>query len=161
VVLTFVPLYVVRVLGSTLVAAGILLSLRGATRVVVPPLSGPMIARLSCSRGLVVSIIVMDASIALFPFAPTVEWVGALIVVFTVGNALFSPILKEGVTDTASDDHRAGVVTGMYVFQFGGEALTPAVFGAVLAVMGFEPLFFTAAAFVASYAFLVAVFSDD
>lgn len=159
VVLTFVPLLAVRTLGSTLVAAGAVLSARGAARVVVPPFSGPLTERLSRERGLVGSLGVMTGSLALFPIAPSILWVGVLVVLFIAGNALFSPILKEGVTDAASDDRRAGIVTSMYVFQFGGEAIAPAVFGLVLGAAGFDALFLAAAGIVAGYTLLVAVHS--
>lgn len=155
VVLTFVPLFVVRELGSTLTAAGLVISLRGATRTIVPPLSGPVTARLSRKQGLISSLLVMAGSTALLPFAPRVEWVGALVVCYIAANALYSPILKEGVTTIASDDHRAGIVTSMYVFQFGGEAIAPAAFGLVLATLGFEPLFLGGALVIGVYTVLI------
>lgn len=155
VVLTFVPLFVVRELGSTLTAAGLVISARGAARTVVPPLAGPLTARLSRKQGLVGSLLVMAASTAVIPIAPTIVWVGVLVVLFIGGNALYSPILKEGVTASVGDDHRAGIVTSMYVFQFAGEAVAPAAFGVVLATLGFQPLFLAGAAVVAIYALAV------
>lgn len=155
VILTFVPLFVVRELGATLAAAGLVIALRGAARVVVPPFAGPLTGRFSRYHGLLFSLSIMTVSIALIPFTRAVVWTGILVLTYIAGNALYSPILKEGVTDEATGDRRAGVVTSMYVFQFGGEALTPVIFGVILAVSGFEGLFVGAALVVLSYTVLV------
>lgn len=103
----------------------------------------------------------MAVATAGIPFAPSVVWVGVLVVVYIAGNAQYSPILKEGVTGAASDDHRAGVVTGMYVFQFTGEAVAPDAFGLIIGGLGFGPLFLAGAAVIAGYAALIGVFFTD
>lgn len=157
-ILTFVPLFAVRVLGSSLTAAGAVLSARGVARLFLPPISGPIINYLTRKWGLLVALGVSMTSTALIPFAPTIGWVALLIGLYTAGDALFSPMLKEAVTSASTDDHRAGVVNSMYVFQFGGEALAPVFFGAVLAVTGFGEIFFVAGLTIGIYAIAIVVF---
>lgn len=150
-VLTFVPLFAVRVLDASLVEAGLVLSARGVARLVLPPFSGVVTGRFSRTAGLVGALAVGAVSCALVPFASTVLWVGVLVFGFTVGDAFISPLLKDAVASRASDDRRAGVINSLYVFQNGGEAVSPAVFGVVLAAGGFVPVFLLGAAVFAGY----------
>jgi MFS family permease len=156
-VLTFVPLFAVRTLDASLVEAGLVLSARGVARLVLPPFSGVLTGRLSRTGGLAGALAVGGASCALVPFAPSVLWAGALVFGFTVGDAFVSPLLKDAVASRAGDDHRAGVINSMYVFQNGGEAVAPALFGVVLAAGGFPPVFLLGAAVMAAYLLAVLV----
>jgi MFS family permease len=150
-VLTFVPLFAVRSLDASLVEAGLVLSARGVARLVLPPFAGVVTGRFSRLGGLAGALAVGGASCALVPFAPGVVWAGVLVFGFTVGDALVSPLLKDAVASRASGDHRAGVINSMYVFQNGGEAVSPALFGVVLAAGGFVPVFLLGAAVMAVY----------
>ena len=154
-VLTFVPLFAVRSLDASLVEAGLVLSARGVARLVLPPFAGVVTGRFSRPSGLAGALAVGGASCALVPFAPGVLWAGVLVFGFTVGDALVSPLLKDAVASRAGDDHRAGVINSMYVFQNGGEAVSPALFGVVLAVGGFVPVFLLGAAVMAVYLLVV------
>ena len=154
-VLTFVPLFAVRSLDASLVEAGFVLSARGVARLVLPPFAGVVTDRFSRRRGLAGALAVGAASCALVPFAPSVLWAGVAVFGFTVGDALVSPLLKDAVASRAGSDHRAGVINSMYVFQNGGEAVSPALFGVVLAVGGFVPVFLLGAAVMVVY--LIAV----
>ena len=150
-VLTFVPLFAVRVLDASLVEAGFVLSARGVARLVLPPFSGVVTQRLSRKVGLVGAFTVSAASCALVPFAPSVLWAGALVFGFTVGDSFVSPLLKDAVANRASDEHRGGVINSLYVLQNGGDTVAPAVFGVVLVLAGFGAVFWLAAAVVAGY----------
>ena len=154
-VLTFVPLFAVRVLDASLVEAGLVLSARGVARLLLPPLAGVVTGRFSRTAGLAGALGIGAVSCALVPFAPTVLWAGVLVFGFTVGDAFVSPLLKDAVASRAGDDHRAGVINSMYVCQNGGEAVSPAAFGVVLAAGGFVPVFLLGAAVFVGY--LVAV----
>lgn len=154
-VLTFVPLFAVRVLDASLVEAGLVLSARGVARLLLPPFAGVVTGRFSRTAGLAGALGIGAVSCALVPFAPTVLWAGVLVFGFTVGDAFVSPLLKDAVASRAGDDHRAGVINSMYVCQNGGEAVSPAVFGVVLAAGGFVPVFLLGAAVFVGY--LVAV----
>jgi len=150
-VLTFVPLFAVRALDASLVEAGFVLSARGIARLVLPPFAGVVTGRFSRTGGLVGALAVGAASCALVPFAPSVPWAGVAVFGFTVGDAFVSPLLKDAVATRAGDDHRAGVINSMYVFQNGGEAVSPALFGVVLAVGGFVPVFLLGGGVMAGY----------
>jgi MFS family permease len=150
-VLTFVPLFAVRTLDASLVEAGFVLSARGVARLVLPPFSGVVTGRFSRTGGLVGALAVGAASCALVPFAPGVLWAGVLVFGFTVGDSFVSPLLKDAVASRAGNDHRAGVINSMYVLQNGGEAVSPALFGLVLAAGGFEPVFLLGAAVMVVY----------
>lgn len=157
-ILTFVPLFAVRVLGSTLAAAGAVLSARGIARLFLPPISGPITGFFNRKLGILLALTTSMLSTALIPFAPSIIWIAVFIGIYTAGDALFSPMLKEAVTSASSDDHRAGVVNTMYVFQFGGEALAPVFFGVILAVWGFREIFLLAGFTIFVYAVGIAVF---
>lgn len=150
-VLTFVPLFAVRVLDASLVEAGLVLSARGVARLLLPPFAGVVTGRFSRTGGLAGALGIGAASCALVPFAPTVLWAGVLVFGFTVGDAFVSPLLKDAVASRAGDDHRAGVINSMYVCQNGGEAVSPAAFGIVLAAGGFVPVFLLGGAVFATY----------
>lgn len=157
-VLTFVPLFAVRILGSTLAAAGAVLSARGIARLILPPVSGTITGWFNRKVGILVALTTSMISTALIPFAPSILWIAILIAVYTAGDALFSPMLKEAVTTASTDEHRAGVVNTMYVFQFGGEAIAPVFFGAILSIAGFQELFVVAGATIAVYVIAIGLF---
>lgn len=158
-VLTFVPLFAVRVLDASLVEAGLVLSARGVSRLVLPPFAGVVTARFSRTGGLAGALAVGALSCALVPFAPSVVWAGVAVFGFTVGDSLVSPLLKDAVASRAGDDRRAGVINSMYVLQNGGEAVSPALFGVVLAATGFVPLFLLGAGVMVVYLVAVLLFA--
>lgn len=150
-VLTFVPLFAVRTLDASLVEAGFVLSARGVARLVLPPFSGVVTGRFSRTGGLAGALAISAVSCALVPFAPTIVWAGVFVFGFTVGDSFISPLLKDAVANRAGPDHRAGVINSMYVFQNGGEAVAPVLFGVVLAAGGFVPVFLLGAAVIVVY----------
>jgi sugar phosphate permease len=92
------------------------------------------------------------------PFSPSIVWIGLILFGYAVGDSFFSPLLKDAVANYAPDERRAGVINAFFIFQNGGEMVAPAVFGAVLAVIGFSGVFFTMAGVVAVYTVAVIVF---
>lgn len=151
-IVTYVPLYAARTLGTGLALAGGALAVRGLVRIVVAPLAGPLTALVPRRAAMLAALGLTALAPVLLVAAPSILAVGALVGVYTVGDALFSPLLKDTITSRAADADRAGVVTGMYVFQNGASALAPAALGAILAVAGFGPLFMATALVPVAYA---------
>lgn len=160
-VITFVPLFAVRTLDASFAEAGALLSLRGVAYILVAPLAGPIVGTVSTRWALVIALGLGAVTTALLPFAPTVVWAGVAVLAYSVTDAVFSPVIKDAVTDAAADSARAGVVGGMNVLKYGAQSASPAFFGAVLAVAGFESLFLVGAAILATYAGVVAVLGRE
>ena len=156
--LTFIPLFAVRVFDATLVEAGLVLSARGAARLVFPPLSGIVTARFSRRFGVLGSLVIIGASAAAMPFSPSIVGLGAILFGYSIGDSFLSPLLKDAVANHATEERRAGVINSFFIFQNSGEMVAPAFFGAVLAVIGFTGVFFVMAAVVAIYIAAVVVF---
>lgn len=155
-VITFAPLFAVRVLGASFAEAGAVLALRGFASIGVSPLAGSITSRLSHRRALLLSTSLSGVSVALVPLSPSLVGLGALVVLYSVGDAVFSPVIKDAVTTAASDEYRSGVVGGMQLLKYAAQTASPAAFGLVLAAAGFDTLFF-AAAFVSGL-YVLAVF---
>lgn len=156
--LTFVPLFAVRTLDATTFTAGLALSMRGIARIVIAPVTGTVLTAVSRKWALIGSLVVSAAGTALIPLSSTVIWLGLLVGVFGLGDALFTPVHRDTLTQLASEERRAGVVDGMIVFRQIGTTASPVVFGAVLAAVGFDALFVLAGAVFAVYAVVVMAF---
>ncbi len=156
--LTFIPLFAVRVFDASLVEAGFVLSARGAARLIFPPLSGIITERFSRRYGVIGALVIIGGSAAAMPFAPSIVWLGVILFGYSIGDSFFSPLLKDAVANHATDERRAGVITSFFIFQNTGEMVAPAFFGVVLTVIGFSGVFFSAAAVVAIYAVAAIVF---
>lgn len=159
-IITFVPLFAVRTLDASFAVAGALLSLRGVAPIIVAPLAGPLVGVVSRRWALVGSLLLGAASTALLPFAPGVLWLGAVVLFYSVGDAVFSPVIKDAVTDAAPTASRAGLISGMNVLKYAAQTSSPVFFGLVLAVAGFEWLFLLGAAVLVAYAAIVAALVD-
>jgi MFS family permease len=157
-VLTFVPLFAVRSLGATAFAAGLALSMRGFVRILLAPFAGLALTVTSRRLALVSALAISAVGAAAIAASPSVWWLWVLVGVYGVGDALFTPIHRDAVTDLASAERRAGVVNGMVVFRQLGASVAPVAFGAVLAVAGFKPVFVLAAGIFAAYAAVVFLF---
>lgn len=156
--LTFIPLFAVRGFGVSVALAGMVLSVRGIVYIIIGPVSGKVVERFSRREVLIGSMLLSAISIVLMPFSPSIVWLAGLFGVYTVGDSLFSPAIKDTVTAIASDEHRGGIVSGMNMFKYGGQASSPAVFGIVLGILGFESIFFISSAIAIIYALLVMVY---
>ena len=156
-VLTFVPLFAVRSLGATAFAAGLALSMRGLARIAIAPFAGLALTVTTRRIALFGALAVSAVGAMAISVAPSVLWLWLLVGVYGVGDALFTPIHRDAVTDLASGERRAGVVNGMVVFRQAGASAAPVAFGAVLAVAGFEAVFLAAGAVFAAYAAVVLV----
>lgn len=159
-VVAFVPLFAVRTLGASLFAAGVILSIRGIASIVVSPTLGLLVATFSRKAVLVGSFAIAAAGIVAIPGAPNVGWLAVGFAAYSVGDALASPIVKDTVTDTASETHRAGVVGGLTMLKNAGQAIGPAIFGAVIAVSSIATAFLVGAVVAALYGVLLFVTLD-
>lgn len=149
-VLTFVPLFAVRVLGASVFAAGVLLSIRGVAYVVVSPTSGVVVDRVGRKAALV-GAMCLTVSVLAIPFAPTLPVLAAVVLTYFVGDALFDPVMKGTVTTLGRPEYLAGVVNSLYALKRTGQAVSPVFFGGVLAVSGYEALFVSAGVVVLAY----------
>lgn len=166
-VVTFIPLFAVRSLGVSVFAAGLLLSVRGAVRIVSAPLSGVAVARLSRRWALVGTLALVAVSVLLMPILPAVATgipplvtLAVLMGGYSAGEALFNPVLNDTVVGLASDGRRGGVVNTISVFKNVASAASPAFFGLVLTATDFGTLFLIAAVVPVGYAMLVLVRFD-
>jgi hypothetical protein len=57
-------------------------------------------------------------------------------VLFGVGDAIFDPLVNDGVTSMVAARNRNGVVGGLRVLKEAGKTAAPALLGAVLALAG-------------------------
>lgn len=153
---TFVPLFAVRVLGASLFEAGVLLSLQGVAYVFVSPLAGRVVSQITRKWALGGSFLLCAGSLVSIPLAPSVMSLGGLVITYTIGDAIFDPVMKDAVTSLSRPEYRAGVVNGLYVFKRVAQTLSPAAFGGVLVLAGFSELFVLAGLIAAAY---VIVFS--
>lgn len=149
--ITFIPLFAVRVFGASFAQAGAVLSARGVAYIVVSPLSGAVVAGFSRKQVLIGALLLSACAVLLMPFAPDVLWLGVLLGIYTVGDSLFSPVIKDSVTALASDERRGGIVSTMNTLKYAGQTAAPAFFGVVLAVLGFDYIFYIAVVVAVTY----------
>ena len=154
-VITFVPLFAVRVLGASFAEAGAILALRGVASVIISPMTGSITTRFDHRWALLLSLVLSGASVAVLPLVPSLFVLGALVATYSVGDAIFSPVIKDAVTHATEDQYRSGVVGGMQLLKYGAQTASPAFFGLVLALSSFDALFWIAAAVSATYALAV------
>ena len=159
--ITFVPLFAVRILGASLAQAGAVLSARGVAYIVVSPLSGAVVAQLSRKQVLIGSLLLSGGAVLLMPFTPSVLMLGILLGIYTVGDSLFSPVIKDSVTALASDERRGGIVGAMNTLKYAGQTSAPAFFGVVLAVLGFDYIFYIAVVVAVTYSGILLLVIDQ
>ena len=159
--ITFVPLFAVRVLGASFAQAGAVLSARGIAYIVVSPLSGAVVARLSRKQVLIGALVLSGSTVLVMPFAPGILWLGVLLGIYTVGDSLFSPVIKDSVTAIATDERRGGIVSAMNTLKYAGQTAAPAFFGIVLALLGFDFIFYIAAVVAVTYSVLLLLVIDE
>lgn len=160
-VMTFVPLFAVQALGISLAAAGTVLSIRGVVSFVVSPFTGSLSERLSRKWVLIGSMLVSTAGIVLIAAAPNLLLLGVAMGVYSVGDALFSPAVKDALTTAATDENRSGIIGGMQLVKYTGQTASPALLGLVLAVTTFSVVFSIAAAITGVYALVVFALFDS
>jgi MFS family permease len=159
-VMTFVPLFAVRSFGASSFQAGLLLSLIGLGRVLISPLAGPLVERTSRRTVLLGSNLVVVVGTGVMAFSSSFRVLAVTTGIYALGAVLFVPTLNDSVVAMASDEHRAGTVSGMNVFKNAAMATSPAILGVVLAVSGFQTVFLVTALVAALYAAL-ATFTLD
>lgn len=155
-VLTFIPLFAVRVLDASFAAAGSVLAARGIAYILVSPASGAIVNRFSRKEVLIGSLLLSSGSIISMAFAPSVIWVAIFVGSYTVGDSLFSPVIKDSVAALASDGQRGGIISTMNLLKYAGQASSPTFFGIIVAVSGFPQVFYIAAGIATIYAIILA-----
>lgn len=154
-ILTFVPLFAVDSLAASVFIAGAVLSARGVARIVLSPATGWVLTYISRKTALVGSLLITVVGTGLIGFAPSVLWLGGLVGLFGVGDALFTPVHRDAITDYSSDERRGGVVSGMLTLRQLGTTLSPPAFALVLVGAGYVWLFLLAGATYLLYAVAV------
>lgn len=160
-ILTFVPLFAVDSLEATVFLAGAVLSARGVARIVLSPATGWFLTYVSRKTALVGSLVITVVGTGLIGFAPSILWLAGLIGLFGVGDALFTPVHRDAITDRSSDERRGGVVSGMLILRQLGTTVSPPLFGLVLVVAGFDWIFLLAGLVYLAYAIAVIAFYRD
>lgn len=160
--LTYVPLFAVDSLGATVFLAGMVLAARGIARIVLSPATGTLLQYVSRRTALTGSLAVTALGLGLIGVSSSILWLGVLVAIFGIGDALFTPVHRDAITDLASEQRRGGVVSGMLILRQLGSTLSPPAFGLVLVFADFTTLFVLAAVVYAAYAVVVLVwFSPD
>lgn len=154
-VLTFVPLYAARVLDASPFVIGLIVSMRGAARVLVAPFTGAVLVATSHRLAIATSLLFAAVCVLLLPVAPNVYWLGALVMGYSAGDSLFFPVQQDAITSIASDDHRAGMVSSASFLRKVGATVAPVTFGAILALRGFSPIFAVASLVLVGYVVMV------
>jgi MFS family permease len=161
VLMTFIPLFVVRDFGVSPFVAGLLLSLRGAIRVVFSPLTGVVSERFGRNYSLYGSFGLVAVSVAIVTAAQGLGWVVVAIGVFSLGDATAVPLLNNTITNLVDGEQRAGIVSFMNTFKILANAAAPVAFGVVLSLAGYRTMFLTGVAVVLVYGtVLVVVLSE-
>lgn len=143
--LTFVPLFAVRSLDASFAAAGSVLAARGIAYILISPMSGIAVRRFSRKQVLIGALFLSGGSIVAMPLASSVLWLALLLGLYTFGDSMFSPVIKDSVAGLASDKRRGGIISTMNLLKYGGQTVSPTFFGFVLAIGGFAPVFYIAA----------------
>jgi MFS family permease len=151
-VVTFLPVYAVRELGTSGVVAGLLLSAMGASRTAVASFAGTFVSRVTRRRAVPLALAGAGASTAVLAASQAVWVLGVASTGYGASTALFTPVLNDSVTSMASDERRASVVNAMELSKTVAIAAAPTVFGVILAVAGFQVVFAVAAVMTVGYA---------
>lgn len=159
-ILTFVPLFAVDSLGATVFLAGAVLSARGVARIVLSPATGWILTYVSRKTALFGSLVVTVIGTGLIGLSPSVIALAGLIGLFGIGDALFTPVHRDAITDLASEQRRGGVVSGMLILRQLGTTISPPFFGLVLVVASFSTIFFLAALIYLLYGVTILLFFD-
>ncbi|MDX1745952.1 MAG: MFS transporter, partial [Halobacteriales archaeon] len=155
VIKTFVPLFAVAVLGVSVFRAGLLLTLYGVIRVISSPFAGSAVALLGRKRTLVFGMGAIVVGIGLLAISPDLYTVGLFVVIYTLGEAFFDPVLNDTIAQYASTSQRGGLLSGLNALKNLAAAVAPAVFGLVIALVGFRNMFVIAAIVPVLYVALV------
>jgi MFS family permease len=158
--LTIVPLLAAQRLGATPAVLGLALSVVGLVRVVVSPFSGALVERVSRKVAFALTMGVVALSMGLLSAVPNVPAMVGALVVFSVGMALFNPVLNDTITATATAETRAGVVSTVQTAKAVANTASPALFTLLLSLAGFAVVFLTAAGIALAYVGVVALVLD-
>lgn len=110
-------------------------------RIIVPPLAGTVTSVVRRETAMVGTRGIIARSMVLLTVAPNIVVVAVLVGPYTIGDALFSRLLKDGLTTHAASSDRAGIVAGIYFFQTVAAALAPVLLGVALVSGEFWHLF--------------------
>lgn len=154
--ITFVPIFAIRVLGTTPFLAGLVVAMSGI-RIVLSPTAGWWVSRFTRRGTLLLTVGIQSVCFALVPFVPDIWTLMGLAILFGIGDSLLDPVVNDATTSFVADENRNGIVGGLRVLKEGGKTAAPAVLGAVLAAAGYTMVFFAMVVVVVLYGGAVAV----
>lgn len=154
---TFLPVFVVVSVGAPVTAAGTLLGVYGAARLVVAPLSGSVMARVGRKRTMLLGTGFAGVGIGAIPAAPSLVLLGLTAVVYAAGEGLLNPVVNDAVAGAAVAEQRAGVMSGLQMLKNVALTVSPVLLGGIIGLAGYSAAFLLAAALAAAYAALVVV----
>lgn len=157
-VLTFVPLFAARTHVATPTAVGLIIAMRGVARILVAPLTGTILSKMTHGTAMMGSLLISAAAALAIPFSPNLVWLGLLFGLYSAGDSLFFPAQQDALTTVASDQHRAGLVSSASFLRKVGATISPVLLGLLLAAGGYVPVFATAAALLLGYGGLLLVY---
>ncbi|GAB3686640.1 MFS transporter [Salinarchaeum chitinilyticum] len=138
---TFVPLYAVTTMNASYFVAGVALSVTGIPRLIVSPFAGSFDDKVDQRTAFVATIGMLGVGILLIGVVENVVALFAVLTVYGVGDALYNPILNNTVTGMAEAGHRGRITSIMETLKTGAIVTSPALFGVVLAAIGYEQMF--------------------
>jgi MFS family permease len=133
---TFLALAVVQQYDGSVGYAGFLVGLYSLIGAVVASQSARFTGSMSHSYALVAGFAIAGVAFVAFPLAGGLVALTVLVLVHGVGEGIINPVHKSIMSQSVTDDVRAGLVTTNAIVQNTAKTITPVVLGGVLVVLG-------------------------
>ena len=144
--MTFVPLHLAERFQSPAPAIGLVMSIGSLTTALTAYLLGALNRFLPRERLLLGAFLLFGVSLFLVPRLPGFWWVVLAVALFGIGQGLNYPVVLSLLAGLAPTQHRAVFMSLNGTVIRIGQALGPAVMGAVSSWVGMEAVFLTGAA---------------
>lgn len=153
---TFVPVFAVQSVGLSITAGGIILSIYGFVRIVIPPLAGPVVARIGRRGTLVGGFALLALGSGLLPFMSEFVSISVVVGLVAAGDSVVNPVVADTVADLTSEEHRGGIMSGLSVSKELANVVSPVLLGLVITYAGYREMFLLAGAFAVVYGLVFA-----
>ena len=151
---TFLPLFAIRIFGTSGFIAGVLISVYGFVRMVVSLFTKQFTSIFGLKYAIVASTGISALGIGFIAVAPGIPSIVAAVVVYSIGDAFLAALLNDMTTKKSQAEHRGGIVSGLNMMKNIGKAAAPALLGGLLAITSFSGLFFLSAGLLGVYLIL-------
>lgn len=132
-------------------AGGIILGIYGFVRIVIPPLAGPVVARIGRGGTLVGGFALLALGSGLLLFMADFVSMSAVVGLVAAGDSIVNPVVGDAVTDLTSEEHRGGIMSGLSVSKELANVVSPVLLGLVITYAGYREMFLLAGAFAVAY----------